>query len=296
MTTERDAGDELATPPQARWMRRNAWWLGIGIALMCATYVALRYADSWLVYMLKNSQVRDVAALNARLQKLGPAVSEIGRVEYDGVAMPMLAVRRLVPGATRRLCVIAGVHGNEPAGVEAAARLAEKAIGDPALYPGLNLLIVPLANPWGWSRNLRHSGANQDINRGFAAGKGVEALIVTDLLARERCDGLVDLHGDRARREFSVITYDNPDLATAKALTAEVAAQGIALRAGMPDGVFTRGLNDAASKARPTLALYARQHGTRFVYVVESPRRLEFETRVRLHLQAIDRLSRSVGA
>ena len=296
MTTERDAGDELATPPQARWMRRNAWWLGIGIALMCATYVALRYADSWLVYMLKNSQVRDVAALNARLQKLGPAVSEIGRVEYDGVMMPMLAVRRLVSGATRRLCIIAGVHGNEPAGVEAAARLAEKAIGNPALYPGLNLLIVPLANPWGWSRNLRHSGANQDINRGFAAGKGVEALIVTDLLARERCDGLVDLHGDRARREFSVITYDNPDLATAKALTAEVAAQGIALRAGMPDGVFTRGLNDAASKARPTLALYARQHGTRFVYVVESPRRLEFETRVRLHLQAIDRLSRSVGA
>lgn len=296
MTTERDAGDVLATPPQASWILRNAWWLGIGIALAFASYLALRYADSWLVYLLKNSQVRDVAAFNARLLKLGPTVSEIGRVEYDGVTMPMLAARRLVAGATRRLCIIAGVHGNEPAGVEAATRLAEKAIGNPALYPGLNLLIVPLANPWGWSRNLRYSGANQDVNRGFAAGKGAEVLIVTDLLARERCDVLVDLHGDRARREFSVITYDNPDLATARALTAEVAAQGIALRAGTPDGVFTRGLNDAASRARPTLALYARQQGTRFVYVVESPRRLEFETRVRLHLQAIDRLSRSVGA
>ena len=89
------------------------------VLVLIGAYYALRKSDAWLIHFNRHQTVRDVAPLHARLAASGLAVSELGRVEYDGAWQPIMVARRSVAGAQRRLCVFAGVHGNEPASVEA---------------------------------------------------------------------------------------------------------------------------------------------------------------------------------
>ena len=264
------------------------------VLVLIGAYYALRKSDAWLIHFNRHQTVRDVAPLHARLAASGLSVAELGRVEYDGAWQPIMVARRSVAGAQRRLCVFSGVHGNEPASVEAGVRMAEMLGRAPGLYPGLNIVIVPLVNPWGWARNLRHNGVNRDISRSFMRTPSAESELIKTLLAKEPCDMLVDVHGDRANGPFYLITYENANLELARSITRAVKAQGVMVRAGAPDGVFNRRDIDKASDTRPNLALYARRLGVREVYVVQTPRQLEIETRVKLNLLTLDRLARAI--
>jgi protein MpaA len=57
--------------------------------------------------------------------------------------------------------VVGCIHGNEPAGIAVAARLAR------ASPPGVSLWIVPVLNPDGRARNARGNAHGVDLNRNF---------------------------------------------------------------------------------------------------------------------------------
>ena len=309
----RRAADHTSTAPGAgssdgslRPSNKRTWGFGAIIIvslLLIAAYYAAHRADSWLVHWKRHTIVRDLASLQVRIHATGLPVSQIGRVEIDGAWLPVPALRRTLntpaqpAGAARaepRLCVFSGVHGNEPAAVEAVLRFAESLAKDRTLYPGLNLTIVPLVNPWGWARNLRRNSSNHDISRSFVTTPSAEGEIVKALLKEERCTVVADLHGDSTKQAFHVISFDNADLSVAKLITRDVAARGLPLRKGAPEGVFHRLDKDAINTARPSLGLYARRNGVPQVYTIQSPREIEIETRVGIHLLALDRLARSV--
>lgn len=276
--------------------RKRAWTYGaiiIVTVLLIAAYYAVRRSDAWMIHWKRHTVVRDLASLQVRIQAAGLPVSQIGRIEVDGAWLPVFALRRTVNGA-RRLCVFSGVHGNEPAAVEAALRFAELLAKDRTLYPGVNITIVPLVNPWGWARNLRRNSSNHDISRTFVGTPSVEGEIIKTLLKSERCSVLADLHGDSNKQAFHVITFDNADLSVAKSITRDVAARGLPLRKGAPEAVFHRHDKDAINTARPGLGLYARRNGVAEVYNIQSPREIEIEMRVGVHGLALDRLARSV--
>ena len=282
---------------------QRAWAYGGVILitlLLIGIYYAARRSDSWLIHWKRHTVVRDLASLQLRINATGLPVSQIGRVEVDGAWLPVLALRRTLNGAPSqapqmpRLCVFSGVLGNEPAAVEAALRFAESLAKDRKLYPGLNITIVPLVNPWGWARNLRRNSSNHDISRTFVGAASAESEIVKGLLKSERCNVLADLHGDSTKQPFHVITFDNADLSVAKAITRDIAARGLPLRKGAPEAVFHRLDKDAINTARPSLGLYARRNGVVQVYNIQSPRELDIEMRVGVHELALDRLARSV--
>lgn len=276
--------------------RKRAWaYCGVILItlLLIATYYAARKSDSWIIHWKRYTVVRDLASLQVRINAAGLPVSQIGRVEVDGAWLPVPALRRTINGGPR-LCVFSGVHGNEPAAVEAALRFAESLVKDRKLYPGLNITIVPLVNPWGWARDLRRNSANQDISRTFVSTPSAEGEMVKALLRTERCTVLADLHGDSTKQPFHVITFDNADLSVAKSITREIAARGLPLRKGAPEAVFHRLDKDAINTARPGLSLYARRNGVPQVYNIQSPRDIEIEMRVGVHLLALDRLARAV--
>ena len=292
-----DSASDAATGSAARPPRKRAWAFGAIIIvsiLLIGAYYAARKSDSWIIHWKRHTVVRDLASLTVRINAAGLPVSEIGRVQVDGAWLPVLALRRVSDGANARVCVFSGVHGNEPAAVEAALRFAESLPRDATLYAGLNITVVPLVNPWGWARNLRRNSSNHDISRSFITTPSAEGEIVKALLKTEGCNLVADLHGDSNKQPFHIITFDNADLAAAKAATRAVAARGLPLRKGAPEGVFLRLDKDAVNTARPSLGLYARRNGVAQVYNIQSPRDIEIEMRVVVHLIALDRLVRSV--
>jgi hypothetical protein len=57
--------------------------------------------------------------------------------------------------------LIGGIHGREPAGAVALSRYAER-LAD--LGRGRSILLLPLLNPWGYSRHLRYGPSGQSVS------------------------------------------------------------------------------------------------------------------------------------
>ncbi len=113
---------------------------------------------------------RDLDAFAARLQRLCDGspllkLERAGGVEYNGFSTPIWVVRYRPPGAERRVLITGGVHGNEPAGCAWVGQLVERIADRPQLYRNVSFDLVPLVNPWGWSREIRSLGypIEQDV-------------------------------------------------------------------------------------------------------------------------------------
>ena len=122
-------------------------------------------------------------------------VETIGVVEGH----PVFCIRA---GSPRRLRVLltGGVHGDEPAGVEAVLGFVEEDM-DPWL-DRVEFTAVPCVNPVGYVRDTRDNGAGADINRSFESGDVPEVLLLKKVLEGCRLDAFVDCHEDWEAKGF----------------------------------------------------------------------------------------------
>jgi protein MpaA len=121
--------------------------------------------------------------------------------------------------APRPLIVVAGVHGDEPASVEAALAWSSEARG---------CWMVPALNPDGIAANRKNSAADVDLNRNFPArnfrrehapgydpgpwgGSEPETQAFVALVERVRPRGVVAIHAP-----FACVNYDGPAAAWAE--------------------------------------------------------------------------------
>ena len=130
------------------------------------------------------------------------------------------------PGPT--LLVFGGIHGDEPASVEALIELTGR-VADvrPDRVP---LWLLPAVNPDGVARGQKNSARDVDLNRNFPARSFVtahaagyfpgpaplsepEARVVADLVAREPIAAVVAVHAPLA-----CVNYDGPAAAWAAAV------------------------------------------------------------------------------
>lgn len=135
--------------------------------------------------------------LLGRVAEPGTRVEARWRVgeSFDGsvVQTPLIMVHGLEPGP--RLCLTAGVHGDELNGVEVVRRVVNDT--DPKILKG-TLIAVPIVNLMGFARGSRYLPDRRDLNRffpGFAAGSAASRMAFS--LFREvivHCDALVDFH------------------------------------------------------------------------------------------------------
>ena len=72
------------------------------------------------------------------------------------------------------MLVIAGIHGDERAGVPLAKRFVDELGLTPELVEGKRVVVVPIANPDGFSRNSRRNARGIDLNRNFPASNYVQ--------------------------------------------------------------------------------------------------------------------------
>jgi murein peptide amidase A len=139
------------------------------------------------------ARVRDYGEVVERLRNLPGRewrVEQVGEVwNYSFFRV----TRRIIRGAPVVL-LTAGIHGEEPGGVEGALRWLES--GESAKW-GVNWLVLPCINPYGWERNQRRNAQGRDINRQFRVpGDCPEAELVKRLLKGKRFLFLLDFHED----------------------------------------------------------------------------------------------------
>ncbi len=289
----------LRLPRESAITRIRRRWKLRGLLLMGAVlaYVGIaQRVDWWLFHLHAHRAARDAAAVVAQARGTGLEVDTLGTVHQGKDAWPLLALHRRLADARGRLCVFAGVHGNEPAGVEAALGLARDLGRDPGLYPGVDVLVVPLVNPAGWTHDLRHNADNQDIARSFGHGGTPEATLLRRLLAREHCNVVVDLHEDRLRSATYLLSYgDGMALDVAKDLAQRIAAAGHAVDTDAVNaGKYHTAPTAYAGVERPTLSLYAQQQGVAQSFIVETPMRASMAERSAVHRLVLDALAQRI--
>ncbi len=100
-------------------------------------------------------------------------------------------------GDTLRIGIFATIHGDEPEGALALARLVTLLEKNPDLAQGYALFLYPVCNPTGFEDNTRHSRTGKDLNREFWKNsaepevKYLETEIWTHAL-----HGIINLHSD----------------------------------------------------------------------------------------------------
>ena len=148
-------------------------------------------------------------------------------------------VRRADEGAP--VLFIAGIHGNEAAGVPLVRRLARELEAGPEWSARRHVLIVPEANPDGLAHGTRSNARGVDLNRNFPAAnwgsdrqRGAEPLsepesrALHDLILAERPACILSFH-----QPVDVIDYDGPAEELARAL-AEVGPLAVRRLGGRP--------------------------------------------------------------
>lgn len=260
------------------------------VSLLCActvqTQAPSQWADFWQVVPQRKAE-----ALTQRLVSTGLAMRNLGHIRYQQqtYTLPVIKLNRVSKQAP--ICIFAGVHGNEIAGTAAALSLIEDLAQQPQLYPKTNFVIVPLVNPWGWERGFRYNFEGQDIARNFARAGTQETVLIKALLARERCQLVVDLHEDSTKTGFYLLTYAHPDPSFTPNLVEKVAKDlDIASAEQVPQGVYQISAQEFATNPRPTLSQYAREHAVPLTYIIETPMQLPLKKRTAIHRRVLDEL------
>ena len=189
------------------------------------------------------------------------------------------------------MTVSAGLHGDEPAGVEAVLQFFERPSPPPIV-----VVAFPCLNPTGVIAGTRRNDLGMDLNRTWGQERAPqETELVRSALADRRFDCGIDLHEDVEARGFYLYEHVRGDR---RPLGPQVVA---AIRAtGMP-------INDASSIEGRTLvdgcvepaeetlsatvgfySIYLFDRHADLTLVPESPGLLPLPARVAMHLGAID--------
>ncbi len=288
--------------------------IAINAGLAVAVAASSRHeASAWPGKSFAFWRERTWKHVEGRIRGLPPGArlrhSTIGRLGYRQESFPVHLLRFSAAPRERRplrVLLVAGVHGTEPAGVEALIRIAEELARDPSRFSAVSLDIVPVVNPWAWVYGYRYNGDGEDVNRDFSSRRTREARIIRKLYDENGpYDLLLDLHESKKPGYF-IYQYVSEEEGLGGQYVKLLSSLGRPLENNYREGVFrtTGGILriPAASLlwismgGRLSLEQYARLHGTRHAYTVETPLADDFDQRVEVHRRTAEMfISRLAG-
>ncbi len=188
--------------------------------------------------------------------------------------------------------VIGGVHGDEPAGVEAVLRFLER---DPGPWMGrLAFEVLPCLNPYGWVHHTRHNAQDLDINWSYSRNDVVEVQLIKNLVRNRRFEFVLDCHEDWESSGFYLYELRRgseqigPEILWRVSeicpLNTSAEIEGQPARGGLvfPDPTKEQELRGQGIP----LEMYYRH--TDHLLTSETPTSTELETRVSAHLMTLD--------
>jgi murein peptide amidase A len=95
------------------------------------------------------------------------------------------------------ICLVAGVHGDEPDGILAALEFARRFAASPQLVSSYLLTIYPCVNPVGYERMTRENGNGMDLNREFFRESHEQEVVIMEReLRAHEFTGFISGHSD----------------------------------------------------------------------------------------------------
>lgn len=224
-------------------------------------------------------------------------MERIGEFEADSGAYPMYLMRMgcLGPGKTSML-INAGIHGDEPAGVEAALRFLEDNHSNEQLLSRFCFTIFPCNNPTGWELNTRENWERIDLNRQFNTRKPApEVAIISDALQGKCFDLVFEMHEDvdAAGLYLYEISEDTSRYVGEKIIAAAESIgcpinHGDCIEGMSATGGLIRRKVIRFRKTRLPLAIFAYRTCGGHVITLEPPAaHLSFDQRVEIQLMAL---------
>ncbi len=186
-------------------------------------------------------------------------------------------------GNGRRIYLSAGIHGDEPAGPLAVARL----MAEDRWPAGVELWVCPCLNPTGFPLNRRENAAGVDLNRDYRERRTAEVRAHTEWLNRQPdFDLTLCLHEDWEAQGFYLYELNlDGHPSAAEAVMAAVSRVCPIDRSAVIDGRpacdgIVRPVADLAGRPDWPEAFYLVAHKTRHGYTLEAPSDFPLETRV----------------
>jgi murein peptide amidase A len=252
-------------------------------------------------------QIRELSSLEERLKQ---AVKEnealsldvIGEITNDDGSFPLWSVsyNHGVNSDYKKLLICAGIHGNEPAAVETALQFIEKLSAEDNPYSSMNIVILPLLNPWGWSRDIRFNREGLDLNRDFAAFASQEALLIEAYLNGKDYDLIIDSHEDPDASGFYLYQYGNQNQGNSRDVIESVRNFDFPIEQDVnmvilktDDGLIDAplwGLWYMKLTRQLSMANFMRLYNSKYVYTVETPTDTPLEKRVEIQLHVLNEL------
>ncbi len=235
--------------------------------------------------------VRDYQTICRRLMRLrGWRVEQVATVW----GYPFFQVTRVGHRRWPTIFLSGGMHGEEPAGVEAVLQWLERPA---ACRWAVNWYVLPCINPYGWERNYRRNRQRYDINRQFRGRTDcVEANLVKRLLRGRRFALSFEMHEDVDSPGYYLYEHAGTHPTLADRILRAVAPVTPINRNSVIDGrradgrgLITRPATWAALRQRPQwpMAYHVLRRHADHLIGSETPTRAPLARRIAAHHRAL---------
>jgi protein MpaA len=152
---------------------------------------------------------RSYAALLGQTRSLATDafdIQSIGKVQHHELVKLVSKPAASPYAAQVPICLVAGIHGDEPDGVLAALEFARRFAASADLLNAYSLTIYPCVNPVGYERMTRENGNGKDLNREFFRdSQEQEVKIMERELRGQTFTGFISGHSDY--ESFGIYAY-----------------------------------------------------------------------------------------
>ncbi len=227
----------------------------------------------------------------AACRRSGIKVRRLGRVGAE--RYPLYFAESGPRKPALRVLISAGIHGDEPAGVEAVLRLLEERFF--LRWPELHFILFPCNNPIGYEHDRRRNSGRFDLNRQYAAQRPPEEVrLIKRALKPEQYDLSVELHEDIDTPGFYLYELGEGGPSIGDAIVRRVAEkfplnrrreiEGFPARNGVIRPMLERAyLRRRVAGGRCPQSVYLFLNGTRRCITSETPTTLPLDDRAEIH-------------
>ncbi len=238
-------------------------------------------------------RVRDYGVILSRLESALSGTGELGSLGEIASPAGNYPLKKAVlgKGGARRVLISAGIHGDEPAGVETVCALLER---NTLPLADWEVTLLPCINPYGYEHGIRENGDAVDLNRVFKIERPPEEVQLAQSVFERPYDLTLELHEDSDSKGYYLYHSGEPELrdalpakildpvSTVIPLNLDPEIDGNAANGG----VINRSPDPESMDWWP-MALYARSRGARYCMTLETPPAFPMPVRVQAHLAAV---------